>query len=490
MARWPQLISWQGWTPMIDSVEVRRGTYHDSVRLMQASRTLRHDPEVEEAMVAMATPLNLELLDVMGFDLSAVGDAGPNDLVVAVRAVSDEAAARCRSRVAAELGGETRAHPEMTATPPAHVVGSAAEGATLALISVPGEHAFVEAMDALHHGLHPMVFSNDVPLAQEVALKATADRLGLLVMGPDCGTAIVNGVGLGFANVVEPGPVGIVGAAGTGIQQLCCLLDWAGVGVRHALGTGGSDLSSEVGGSSTLRALAALDDDPGTEVVVVVSKSPTPEAAATVEEAAARCSTPTVLALLDEGVTLEGAAGATLDLLGVDAPAYPSWPNPSESHRPGYLRGHFSGGSLRNEAAAIASVLGPIGHGEHDGGHTFVDFGDAAYTRGRAHPMIDFTLRLQHLRQAALDPDVGVILVDVVLGHGAHPDPATELAPTIDIARAEGTAVVVSLCGTRGDPQDRDRQARTLNDAGASVWLSNAAAARHAVSLIEGGPHA
>jgi succinyl-CoA synthetase alpha subunit len=475
---------------MIDSVEVRRGTYHDSVRLMQASRTLRHDPEVDEAMVAMATQLNLELLGDMGFDLSSIGDAGPNDLVVAVRATSEEAAARCHRSVNTALTGEAPHQPGMLAEPPAHVIGAAAEGANLALISVPGEHAFVEAMDALDHGLHPMVFSNNVPLSLEVVLKTAAERLGLLVMGPDCGTAIVNGVGLGFANVVEPGPVGIVGAAGTGIQQLCCLLDWAGVGVRHALGTGGGDLSSEVGGSSTLRALAALDDDPGTTVVVVVSKSPTPEAAAAVKDAAARCSTPTVLALLDgDGVTLEGAARETLDILGVEVPSYPSWPSPSEGHRPGYLRGHFSGGSLRNEAAAIASVLGPIGHGEDDGGHTFVDFGAAEYTRGRAHPMIDFTLRLQHLRQAALDPDVGVILLDVVLGHGAHPDPATELAPTIDIARAEGTAVVVSLCGTRGDPQDRERQARTLNEAGASVWLSNAGAARHAVSLIDGGPH-
>jgi FdrA protein len=196
-----------------------------------------------------------------------------------------------------------------------------------------------------------------------------------------------------------------------------------------------------------------------------------------------------VPALLDGGMNLEDAAGRTLDILGVEVPSYPSWPCAGEGHRPGYLRGHFSGGSLRNEAAAIASVLGPIGHGEHAGGHTFVDFGEAEYTRGRAHPMIDFTLRLQHLREAALDPDVGVILLDVVMGHGAHPDPAAELAPTIDIARAEGTAVVVSLCGTKGDPQSRDRQAQALCDAGASVWLSNAAAARHAVSLIEEGPH-
>lgn len=475
---------------MIDRIAVRPGTYHDSVRLMQASRTLRQDPQVEEALVAMATPLNLELLQGMGFDPLGIGDAGPNDLVVAVRAADEDAATRAHDRLDAVLSNGTPREAGMSTEPVAHVVGSAAAGANLALVSVPGEHAFVEAMDALAHGLHVMVFSNNVPAWQELKLKATADELGLLVMGPDCGTAVVNGVGLGFANVVEPGPVGIVGAAGTGIQQLCCLLDEAGVGVRHALGTGGADLSAEVGGTSTLRGLAALDDDPGTEVLIVVSKSPSPETAATVRKAAERCSTPTVLAFLDdEDVTLEGVAGKALDILGVPVPAYPSWPIPGETHRPGYLRGLFSGGSLRNEAAGIASVLGPIGHDEHAGGHTFVDFGDDRYTRGRAHPMIDLMLRLQHLGEAALDPHVGVILLDVVLGHGAHPDPGTELAPAIDIARAEGTAVVVSLCGTRGDPQDRERQARTLNEAGASVWLSNAAAARHAVALVEGGRH-
>jgi FdrA protein len=475
---------------VIDHVEVRPGTYHDSVRLMQASRILRQDPEVEEALVAMATPLNMDLLVGLGFDVSSLGDAGPNDLVIAIRAANEAAATRAHGGLGSVLVRGTPHEEGMLAKPVAHVTGSASAGANLALISVPGEHAFVEAMDALTHGLHVMVFSNNVPASQEVELKTTADELGLLVMGPDCGTAIVNGVGLGFANVVEPGPVGIVGAAGTGIQQLCCLLDEAGVGVRHALGTGGGDLSAEVGGSSTRRALAALDDDLGTEVLIVVSKSPTPQTAATVTAAAEQCSTPTVLALLDaNGATLEDAARATLDILGVDAPVFPTWPIPGETHRPGYLRGLFSGGSLRNEAAAIASVLGPIGHDEHAGGHTFVDYGEDRYTRGRPHPMIDLMLRLQHLGEAALDPNVGVILLDVVLGHGAHPDPANELAPAIDIARAEGTAVVVSLCGTRGDPQDRERQALALNEAGASVWLSNAAAARHAVSLVDGGHH-
>lgn len=469
---------------MIDRVDVRRGTYYDSVRLMQVSRALQHVPGVDDALVAMATDLNLGLLADMGFDIGLAVDAGPNDLIVALRASSEDAIGAARDSFASILeakpGGENRAFTAETG----HLVSTVEADANVALISVPGEHAFVEAMDALSSGLHVMIFSDNVPVSDEAILKRVAEGQGLLVMGPDCGTAMVNGVGLGFANAVEPGPVGIVGAAGTGIQQLCCLLDEAGVGVKHALGTGSHDLSAEVGASSTLRGLAALDADPSTDVVVVVSKPPTPEVAEKVQDAAAACKTPTVVAMLGEpGVTLEGAAREALAHLGADPPEFRSWEAPND-HRPGFLRGLFSGGSLRSEAAQIASVLGPIGHGEHAGTHSMVDYGDDEYTRGRAHPMIDQRLRLHRLEEAALDPEVGVILLDVVLGYGAHPDPAADLAPMIDIAKAEGPAVVVSLCGSRADPQDRERQIKLLYEAGASVWLSNAAAARHAVSLV------
>jgi FdrA protein len=473
----------------MDSVEVRRGTYHDSVRLMQASRALQQAHGVEEALVAMATDLNRELLAGMGFDVAALGEAGPNDLIVAVRAADEQAVAHARETLEAALVARASSDDGMLSAPPAHIVGSAAPGATLALISVPGEHAFVEAMDALANGLDVMVFSDNVPVTQEVVLKRRAQKLGLLVMGPDCGTAIVNGVGLGFANVVQPGPVGVVGAAGTGIQQICSLLDDAGVGVRNALGTGSHDLSIEVGGLSTLQGLAALDADPSTGVLVVVSKPPAPEVAQRVRAAAAACQTPTVLAFLGEaGVTLEGAVSQTLAVLGKEAPVYASWEADHRGHRPGVLRGLFSGGSLSSEAARLARAsLEDVGQDESARGHVVVDYGEDEYTRGRAHPMIDQRLRLQRLEAAGGDPDVGVILIDVVLGHGAHPDPASELAPVIAGAVEAGAAVVVSLCGTKGDPQDRDRQAQTLNQAGASVWLSNAAAAAHAISLVVGG---
>jgi FdrA protein len=469
---------------VITRIEVHRGRYHDSVRLMQASRALQAVPAVSEALVAMATELNLELLQGMGFDVSEVAGAGPNDLLLAVRAETEEAMAEARHVLEDALTARSADGGGLEAPEP-RTVGTAARAVDgrIALLSVPGEHAFVEAMDALEHGLHVMIFSDNVPIEQEVSLKEYGRGHDLLVMGPDCGTAIVAGIGLGFTNAITPGPVGIVGAAGTGIQQLCCLLDDAGVGVRHAIGTGSRDLTDVVGGRSTLQGLEALDADPATEVIVVVSKPPAPQLADAIRARAGECTKPVVLTFMGE-TTLEDGAGEVLKVVGLSHRDYASWEAPGAGHRPGSVRGVFSGGTLAAEARFVAGPeLGRIGTSEGDPGHTFVDYGDDEFTRGRAHPMIDQTVRLDRLEAVADDESVGVILLDVVLGYGAHPDPSLELAPVIRRSVDRGAAVVVSLCGTRGDPQGRDGQAATLNRAGASVWLSNAAAARHAARL-------
>jgi FdrA protein len=283
--------------------------------------------------------------------------------------------------------------------------------------------------------------------------------------------------------------VGIVGASGTGIQQLCCLLDAARVGVRHALGTGSRDLSADVGAISTLQGLAALDADPAVNVVVVVSKPPDPFVAAEVAMAVADCATPVVEVLLGRPeVTLERAASAVLAELGRPRVEFPLW-SPAEAltPRPGRLRGCFVGGTLCAEARLTAADrLGPVATDPAAPGHACVDYGDDAYTRGRAHPMIDPALRLAAIADAAADPETAVVLADVVLGYGSHPDPAAELAPIVDTAVGGGVPVVISLCGSSRDPQGRDRQAAMLATAGAEVFLSNAAAARRAVELVDG----
>ncbi len=459
-----------------ERVEVRTGAYHDSVTLMRAGRRLGERPGVRSALTAMGTALNLELLAGMGF--TAPAGAGPDDLLVAIR-VDDPAAMEPALAAVDELLAATTETRGFGAPPPPRTTGSAARriDARLALVSVPGPYAFAEAMDALDAGLNVMVFSDNVPIEHELELKEKAARLGLLVMGPDCGTAVVGGVGLGFANAVRPGKVGIVAASGTGSQQIMSLLDEAGVGVSHVLGVGGRDLSTEISGRSTLQALQALDADPATELIVIVSKPPGREVGDLIRSAARRLATPVLFALLGDGQDdLTKAVEDSLDALGVPIPEWPSWPASERAPRParpGPLRGLFAGGTLCEEAALIA---GP-------GGHSMTDLGDDQYTQGRAHPMIDPTLRLERLAAETTNGECAAVLIDVVLGYGAEADPAASLVPVIEKAKVP---VVVSLCGTSGDPQDRDRQASALAAAGAAVFASNAAATRHAVSLAEG----
>ena len=428
---------------MTERVIVRRGAYYDSVTLMLVSRAAG-------ASVGMATPLNLALLADQGFAVDE--DAGPNDLVIAVRADDVDAVIAAVDR---ELAAKAPAAFGPAERPAARSLASAARRdgeLSLALLSIPGDHVAHEAATALAGGLYVFCFSDGVSLGVEARLKRQALDRGLLFMGADCGTAIIDGVGLGFANAVERGPVGIVGASGTGIQEVCCLLDAAGVGISHAIGVGGRDLSAEVGGLMTQAAMRRLADDPGTEVIVVVSKPPDPAVAATIEAAAADAGKPVILGF---GMTLtevaRQAGGAPAGDGGLRrAPA------------PGRVRGLYSGGTVCGEAAAIA------------GGGEFTDFGDDEYTQGRAHPMIYFSLRLEHLTAAARDPAIAVLLLDVVLGYGAHPDPAGELAPAIE---GLDKHVIVALVGAAGDPQGLDAQRVRLEAAGAVVVRGNARAA-------------
>ncbi len=495
---------------MKDHVELRSGAYADSVTLLQVSRAVQSAPGVVAAQVAMATGLNLEVLEGMGFD---VPGSSPNDMVVALRLDDDADVATALAAVDTALT-PTRPSAGDTTVAPARTTGSAlrhgAPGA-IALVSVPGASATLEAMDALEAGHDVMIFSDNVPVAEEVALKTYAATRGALVMGPDCGTAVLDGVGLGFANAVRPGRIGLVAASGTGCQQLLALLHHAGeqlagqghdgVGVRHALGVGGRDLSAAVGGLATREALRRLDADPDVDLVVVVSKPPAPEVAEALGREAEALDTPVELGLLGRGQRdLTAVAEAVLARLGHAAPAWPVHGADNTGPATGpLLRGLFVGGTLCDESMLMATeVLGPIRSNiplSDDlalapdellvDDHSMVDFGDDALTQGRAHPMIDPTLRNEQLARAAADPTTGVLLLDLVLGHGAEPDPAAMLAPAIAAARADRPVpVIISLVGTDLDPQDLTAQRDALVAAGAEVHLSNAAATRRALDLI------
>ncbi|GHE09962.1 FdrA family protein [Klenkia taihuensis] len=482
---------------MSDSVHVslRSGVYADSVKLMQVSKAVGARDGVTAVLVAMATPLNLELAAGMG--LAPDEDAKPDQLLVALRAVDDaELAAAVTAVEVALTAREERGSAD--AIPPRTVGFALAEEAEtpLAVVSVPGPYAVAEAMDAVAAGRSVLVFSDGVPVEHEVALKAAAHEAGVLVMGPDCGTAIVGGVALGFANVVRPGPVGLVAASGTGAQQVSCLLDMAGVGVSHVLGTGGRDLSAAVGGRATLDALAMLDADDATERVLLVSKPPAPEVAQEVGRTAAGLATPfSSAALSPDSPDLTAAVEALLQDMGADVPTWPSRPGADREVPEGaVLKGFYSGGTLADEAMLVAApVLGDVrsntplkpeldlGADFGAAGHVVVDFGDDALTVGRAHPMIDPTLRLEAIAGLAASGEPAVLLLDVVLGYGADPDPAGALVPAI---RDLPFPVVVGLVGTEGDPQGWSRQADALAAAGAHVFASNSAATRFAVDLI------
>jgi FdrA protein len=458
-----------------DHVEIRTGVYADSVTLLQVSRQVQQLPGVDTAQVAMATPLNVEVLERMGF--AVPDDAGVNHLVVAVRLADGDGLDAVLVEVDRALTDSRRqvAGPSEEAPPRTTTSALRRDPGSLVLVSVPGANAAVEAMDALEAGSDVMVFSDNVPLEQEVALKRYAASRDLLVMGPDCGTAVVGGLGLGFANVVAPGPVGIVAASGTGCQQVLALLDHAGVGVTTAYGVGGRDLSADVGGLATRTALARLDNDPAVELVVLISKPPADQVARELTAYTESLGTPVRLAFLGAG--RPDLTAATEDVLRALGHEVPDWPvrGRTRTATGSRLLGLFVGGTMKQEAEVLVTAAGVDGE--------LVDFGDDEYTTGRAHPMIDPTLRLERLAEVAADPATGVVLMDVVLGHGAEEDPAASLVPAIRDIRPP---VVLTVVGTTHDPQGLDRQAAALADAGAEVHLSNAGATRRALEILGG----
>jgi FdrA protein len=467
---------------------VQKDSYFDSVFLMSLSKRLKSLPGISDAVVAMATAMNLELLHDQGYSDPGLKEAKPNDLLIAVDC-ADEAGVAAAFDSARELLSRKKA-------PSAGLGGVAQPGslaaavelmpqANLALISLPGAYAAREARKALEQGLHVMLFSDNVSLEDEIALKELGRRKGLLVMGPDCGTAIIDGKPLCFANVVRRGPIGVVAASGTGLQEVTCLIDRLGSGVSQAIGTGGRDLkNSRVGGITMLMGIEALSRDEGTKVIVVISKPPAPEVAQRVMDALAASGKPSVVhfighstlksglqggagpagkGTLAQALSLEGAATMAVDLLaaaaGQDSAARLSGGGlgasaagieaiaereaKSLSPRQKNVRGYYTGGTVADEAMILLHALTGAVHSNNQVdpafalpdprvsiGHTIVDLGDDVFTVGRPHPMIDPSTRTERIEAELGDPTIAVVLVDVVLGYGSHPDPAGALVPS------------------------------------------------------------
>lgn len=479
-------------------VRVVPGRYADSVRLMRVAAAARTREGVDGCELIMGTPANLDALAAVGPTV----EAGPSDLVIAV--LADDPGVRTATLDAADREVAAGEAPAPGAggdeiPPPRSLPAAlpAVPGANVALVSVPGEYATLEAHRALTAGLHVFLFSDHVSVPDEVALKRRGAERGLLVMGPGCGTAMLGGVGLGFANVVRTGPVGVVAAAGTGAQEAACLLEAAGTGVSQIIGVGGRDLSADVGGIMFRQGMRMLADDPATDTLLLVSKPPSPEVVATlgaevpdgVRVVAAFVGWPGGDAPFEVHATLEAAVWA---VAGGDPPPDPE-PTDDERRRAGggRLVGLYSGGTLAYEALTILGPrLGAVGGnlspaGTPEDGHVVLDLGEEEYTQGRPHPMVDPTVRLGLMDDAADAGAGGCVLLDVVLGHGSHDDPAGALVPAIR-RLVPRWAVVAHVCGAEGDPQGLDRQIRTLEEAGARVLATNAAAARFAARLVTG----
>lgn len=501
-------------------VRIHRDTYLDSVLQLAGARAMREAGGIDWAAAAMGTPSNVEDLREQGVDPAEIADASANDLVLAVRAASDADIETAFAAGERAMFGQPGARDAPAADEPPPSLEEALRrqaDSTVAIVSVPGDYAALEAHKALAHGLDVLLFSDNVAVADEIALKEHAARRGRFVMGPGAGTALLGGVGLGFANVVRPGPVGVIAAAGTGAQEAMALLDRWGVGVSHVVGLGGRDLSEEVGGRMAALALAALRDDPATEVILLVSKPPARSVAERVLALAGE--TPLVAALVGldadlpvpEGVcladTLEGGVVRTLEHLGVTPP------DRTRRHGPDLtsliaglpperttVRGLYSGGTLCYEALVLLGrVLGPVWsntpidkrYGLPAPAHASIclDLGEEEYTKGRPHPMIDPEARIEMIRQAGGDPDVAVVLLDVVLGHGSHPDPAGLLAPVCaEISAADGPWVVAYVLGTDQDPQGYRGQVDVLVDAGCVVTETAARAALAAAAIATRDP--
>jgi FdrA protein len=458
----------------------------------------------------MATPANRELLSGAGLLDVAGAAAGANDLLVAVAAADPTAAERALAEAARLLDEQAAvAAPSGERPAPLSISEAVVEcpQANLVIISTPGAYATAEALKALKRGLHVFIFSDNVPVADEAMLKHLAAKKKLLVMGPDCGTAILDGVPLGFANAVRRGAIGLVGASGTGLQEISCLIDRLGEGCSQVIGVGGHDLDERVGGLMMQAGIERLAADPGTRVIVLVSKPPALAVARRVLDLARKSDKPVVAnflggdptAIREAGAfpatTLEDAARAAVALARGKKPAAGSprvAPKLAAAARAkarrfvkgqSLVRGLYSGGTLCREAALILE-------GADGGKHTTIDLGEDEFTVGRPHPMIDFRLRNERILAAARDPATAVILLDVVLGYGAHSDPAGALVPAIEGAikaaakGKRGLAFVASVCGTRADPQGLERQEARLDAAGALLAPSNAQAARLAASLV------
>ena len=513
---------------MTTKVIVKKATYRDSISLMKISSAVSKSPGITQAAVVMGTELNRRVLSEAGFADASIRRAASDDMIVAVEGKDAKSVDAALTQVESLLSPGER--PMGQKAPPASLEEAleVLPDANLAVISVPGQFARREAMRALDRGLNVFLFSSNVSREAEVELKRVAKDKGLLLMGPDCGTSIINHKVLGFGNVVREGGIGLVSASGTGLQEVATLIHKSGLGISQAIGTGGGDLSEEVGGITMIRGIELLEADRQTRVIVIISKPPAPGTTGKVLEVARRCRKPVLVNFLGGGIdprligklrhasTLDAAARMACELAGgkprasaealrAETLAAALEENGKLARSQRYIRGLFAGGTLCYESQSVLhSLVGAvysnaptkpeykISGDAASKMHTCIDMGAEEFVEGRAHPMIDFSLRNLRILQEARDPETAVILLDVELGYGSNPDPAAQLVPAMRKARSLANEAgrhlpfVASVVGTEGDFQGLHSQVKALERAEVLVMPSNAQATRVSALIASG----
>ncbi|MFL0246179.1 acyl-CoA synthetase FdrA [Candidatus Clostridium stratigraminis] len=514
---------------MMLCIETRKNTYYDSVALMLITKEIKKMQGVKEVIVGMATDLNKELCANLNLSNEEIEMLTPNDFFIAAASEEENALEKIVRKVDELLNSKKD---EGEAEIKARTLQGAVKqlkGANMAVISLPGKYAAEEARKALLSNLHVMLFSDNVTVEEEIDLKILGREKGLLVMGPDCGTAIINGIPLCFANVVSKGDIGIVGASGTGTQEVTVIIDKLGSGVSQVIGTGGRDLKSEVGGIMMLEGFKALIDDPSTKVIVLISKPPAAEVAEKILEMVKTTEKPVVVNFiggdrnqiekkgayacisledaahkavsLSKGIACKDFEGFTMEEALVDEIVNKEAAKLQSSQK--YLRALYTGGTLADEAMKL---LGKEGYNIYSNiplspefklknihkslKHTCIDLGDDDFTLGKPHPMIDPIGRVERLPMEACDDEVAVILMDFVIGYGSNMDPVGEMLPQIIEAkrnmeeRGKYLSVIGYICGTEKDPQSYSEQAQKLKEAGVILMPSNAQAVRLTAMLL------
>ncbi|MFH1415110.1 MAG: acyl-CoA synthetase FdrA [Elusimicrobiota bacterium] len=498
---------------------IKKDNYRDSVFLMHIASELEQRKDIISVSLMMGTPANKEVLENTGLLTDTGKTAGVNDLIIAVHAENETSIDTFLDELKSSLSRKpATGTSEVSRCRTLDNALNELPDATLALISVPGIFASREALKALDRGLNVMIFSDNVPIEEEAMLKRTASERGLLVMGPDCGTAIINGVPLGFANRIPHGDIGLSAASGTGLQEVIAAIAKTGSGITQAFGTGGRDLSCDIGGITMLSSLKYLIDDPKTKVIVLVSKPPDPAVSEKIIGKVRNCGKPVVICFIGQMSSLHEdniyftqtleSAGTTAAWLSqrqepVPAVNHEDWPegllfNARERCLPPqkFIRGIYAGGTLCDEAIVILQNHGMEIYSNNavSGAvllinphksikHTMIDMGADEFTRGRPHPMIDPESRNRRILAEAEDDETALILFDIVLGYGSHPDPAGALKKTL--AKINSRKVLVaSICGTTMDPQNYTRQSDILKQNGVILMPSNAQAAEFAAHVI------